>query len=63
MVVVSVLEGSIYWQIPMGDWQNRIAAIAMFVSFMAFMCFDILMLWPAERTSDAKYKGGSRLCE
>lgn len=50
VVVVSVLEGSIYWQIPMGDWQNRIAAIAMFVSFMAFMCFDILMLWPAERT-------------
>jgi len=25
-------------------------AVAMFVSFMSFLCFDILMLWPNERT-------------
>ena len=23
--------------------------MAMFVSFMSFLCFDILMLWPTER--------------
>ena len=50
VIIIAILEGSIYYDMPMGDWQNRIAGVAMFISFMSFLCFDILMLWPAERT-------------
>ena len=49
VIVVSLLEGSIYYDMPVGDWQNRIGGISMFISFMAFMAFDVLMLWPKER--------------
>ena len=25
VIVIAILEGSIYYKMPMGDWQNRIA--------------------------------------
>ena len=49
VIVIAVLQGSIYYDMPQGDWQNRIGGVAMFISFMSFLCFDILMLWPAEK--------------
>eukprot|EP01051_Picozoa_sp_SAG22_P014498 SAG22_NODE_1766_length_3623_cov_2.997162_4_plen_100_part_00 len=50
VIVVALLEGSIYFDIADGDFRNRTAGISMWITFMAFMCFDILLLWPAEKS-------------
>ena len=42
--------GSIYFNLEPGDVRNRVAGMSMYIAFVSFMTFDILMLWPAERS-------------
>lgn len=50
MVSVGLLMGSIYFNLSPGDVRNRVAGMSMYIAFVSFMTFDILMLWPAERS-------------
>merc|ERR1711871_588520 len=50
MVSVGLLMGSIYFDLEPGDVRNRVAGMSMYIAFVSFMTFDILMLWPAERS-------------
>ena len=50
MISVGLLMGSIYFDLEPGDVRNRVAGISMYIAFVSFMTFDILMLWPAERS-------------
>lgn len=50
MISVGLLMGSIYFNLAPGDVRNRVAGMSMYIAFVSFMTFDILMLWPAERS-------------
>merc|ERR1711871_686508 len=50
MISVGLLMGSIYFDLEPGDVRNRVAGMSMYIAFVSFMTFDILMLWPAERS-------------
>merc|ERR1711871_973194 len=50
MISVGLLMGSIYFNLEPGDVRNRVAGMSMYIAFVSFMTFDILMLWPAERS-------------
>merc|ERR1711871_471305 len=50
MISVGLLMGSIYFNLNPGDVRNRVAGMSMYIAFVSFMTFDILMLWPAERS-------------
>jgi ATP-binding cassette subfamily G (WHITE) protein 2 len=50
IISMGLLMGSIYFNLEPGDVRNRVAGMSMYIAFMSFMTFDILMLWPAERS-------------
>lgn len=50
IISMGLLMGSIYFDLEPGDVRNRVAGMSMYIAFVSFMTFDILMLWPAERS-------------
>jgi len=50
IISMGLLMGSIYFNLEPGDVRNRVAGMSMYIAFVSFMTFDILMLWPAERS-------------
>eukprot|EP00485_Elphidium_margaritaceum_P002163 CAMPEP_0202704864 /NCGR_PEP_ID=MMETSP1385-20130828/17477_1 /ASSEMBLY_ACC=CAM_ASM_000861 /TAXON_ID=933848 /ORGANISM="Elphidium margaritaceum" /LENGTH=624 /DNA_ID=CAMNT_0049362977 /DNA_START=63 /DNA_END=1934 /DNA_ORIENTATION=+ len=51
-IVMPLLFGSVYWQLDLSQQSayDRISAIALLVLTLSFLPFDVLMLFPLERT-------------